>query len=277
MRPATHDPYPTTHRSPRPATRTPHPTCPNPRTRRTLTHARTRPRPPHRPRPHRGLRPHRRPADRGAGRHATARSTGCACRASTRPPASPRCSATTDNGRWLIAPAGRAAVAPRAATADDTLVLETECETADGRRRGRSTSCRRATARPDVVRIVEGVSRHGRRCAWSCGSASTTAAIVPWVRRVERRTWRGRRPGPVWLRTPVALPTARTSHRRRLHGRRRASGALRPDLASLARARRPSRSTRSRRCAATEDVLARLGGAAARYDGRLARRGASAR
>ena len=40
------------------------------------------------------------------------------------------------NGRWLLAPAGERPRASAAATATDTLILETEFETDDGRRCG---------------------------------------------------------------------------------------------------------------------------------------------
>ena len=60
-----------------------------------------------------------------------------------------------ENGRWTIAPAGAIARATRRYR-DDTLVLETEFETADGAVRLIDFMPPRDEA-PDVVRIVEGV------------------------------------------------------------------------------------------------------------------------
>ena len=86
----------------------------------------------------------------------TARSTGCACPASTPARASPRCSATSDNGHWRIGPAsgGRAT---RRRYRDGTLVLETEWDTPEGT--VRVVDCMPVRDQHiDVVRIVEGVS-----------------------------------------------------------------------------------------------------------------------
>ena len=108
---------------------------------------------------HRGLRPDRRLPDGRAGRHATGRSTGSACRGSTPGPASPPCSATPENGRWLLAPQGdgasRPPPVPRRHAGPGDRVRD--------RRRAwsrSSTACRSATTTPDLVRIVEG--RRGR-------------------------------------------------------------------------------------------------------------------
>ena len=54
--------------------------------------------------------------------------------------------------------AGSGASDHAASYASDTLVLETEFETADGRGRASSTSCRSADDASDLVRIVEGVA-----------------------------------------------------------------------------------------------------------------------
>ena len=67
--------------------------------------------------PHRGLRPDRRLRERRAGRRATARSTGCAGRASIPMPASPRCSARASTAasrsrRATTLPASRGAIVP---------------------------------------------------------------------------------------------------------------------------------------------------------------------
>jgi GH15 family glucan-1,4-alpha-glucosidase len=89
---------------------------------------------------------------------------------------------THEHGRWLLAPAANARTVRRSYRGD-TLVLETEFETADGR--VRVIDCMPPWPdRTDVVRLVEGV--RGRvpmrmeliiRCGYG--------VVVPWVRRVE--------------------------------------------------------------------------------------------
>src|SRR3954452_24642224 len=67
---------------------------------------------------------------------------------------------TEDNGHWTIAPAAPGdEVTVRRRYRDDTLVLETEFETADGAVRLIDFMPPRGEA-PDVVRIVEGVRGH---------------------------------------------------------------------------------------------------------------------
>ena len=85
---------------------------------------------------------------------AAARSTGSACRASTPAPASPRCSARRE--RPLAARPERRAARTSRRYRDDTLVLETTWETADGAVRVVDFMPPRGRA-PDIVRIVEGV------------------------------------------------------------------------------------------------------------------------
>ena len=70
--------------------------------------------------------------------------------------ASPRCSATRDNGRWLLAPRGRACqpVARRTAT---TRSCSRPSSTPPTARSASSTACRSAAGRVDIVRIVEGL------------------------------------------------------------------------------------------------------------------------
>ena len=68
---------------------------------------------------------------------------------------------TNKHGRWLIAPERATSQAPRAAISDNTLILETRFETADGAvalidfmpPRGKAS---------DVVRLVRGVSGTGQ-------------------------------------------------------------------------------------------------------------------
>ena len=106
------------------------------------------------------------------------------------------------HGRWLIAPAARCA-RPRGATAPDTLVLETDFETADGHRaRDRLHAAARAGRRSHADRRRPARPRpdaHGARAR-----ASTTARSCRWWSRVD-----GARasPGPTrsHLSTPVEL------------------------------------------------------------------------
>ena len=86
---------------------------------------------------------------------------------------------TPEHGRWLIAPAdGDAKVARR--YRDDTLILETRFETADGRASRSSTSCRRAIAGSDSCASW---SASAARCAMRTGAG---AAL-----RLRRRRCRG--------------------------------------------------------------------------------------
>ncbi|MFJ9816536.1 glycoside hydrolase family 15 protein [Streptomyces sp. NPDC101151] len=102
-----------------------------------------------------------------------------------------------DNGNWRIAPKG-ADTCTRRAYRPDTLVLDTEWETAEGTVRVTDLMPQRDRA-PDVVRIVEGVS--GRvtvhstlRLRFDYGS------IVPWMRRSEGHRVAVAGPDSVWLR-----------------------------------------------------------------------------
>ncbi len=105
-----------------------------------------------------------------------------------------------DNGHWTIRPAG-AVVATRRRYRDETMVLETEFETADGVVRLIDFMPPRGEA-PDVVRIVEGV--RGRvemssvlRLRFDYGH------VVPWVYREQDDLVAIAGPDAVWLRTPA--------------------------------------------------------------------------
>src|SRR5918997_4393815 len=107
---------------------------------------------------------------------------------------------TEENGHWTIAPAGEV-TATRRRYRDDTLVLETEFETADGVVKLIDFMPPRGEA-PDVVRIVEGV--HGRvpmtmnlRLRFDYGH------VVPWVYREQDALVAVAGPDAAWLRTPV--------------------------------------------------------------------------
>ncbi|HUR73570.1 MAG TPA: glycoside hydrolase family 15 protein [Sporichthya sp.] len=104
-------------------------------------------------------------------------------------------------GFWRIAPAG-AGVCTSRRYRGETLVLETDWETADGSvrvvdfmpPRGRNA---------DVVRIVEG--RRGRvRMRMDLRLRFDYGRIVPWVRQVDRRLVAVAGPDSVWLETQVA-------------------------------------------------------------------------
>jgi GH15 family glucan-1,4-alpha-glucosidase len=117
---------------------------------------------------------------------------------------SPACFAallgTREHGRWLLAPAAKVRIVRRSYRSD-TLVLETEFETADGT--VRLIDCMPPWPdRTDVVRVVEGV--HGRvpmrmeliiRCGYG--------VVVPWVRRVEGALLATAGPDSLELRTGV--------------------------------------------------------------------------
>jgi GH15 family glucan-1,4-alpha-glucosidase len=107
---------------------------------------------------------------------------------------------TEENGHWTIAPAGEV-TATRRRYRDETLVLETEFETADGVVRLIDFMPPRGAA-PDVVRIVEGV--RGRvpmtmrlRLRFDYGH------VVPWVYREQDALVAVAGPDAAWLRTPV--------------------------------------------------------------------------
>ncbi|MDT7705422.1 MAG: hypothetical protein QOG20_1029 [Pseudonocardiales bacterium] len=117
---------------------------------------------------------------------------------------SPACFAalldTPDAGRWLIAPAAGGVCSSRRYRGD-TLVLETEWTTPEGRVRVIDFMPPRGHA-PDIVRIVEGVSgavpmRGELRLRFDYGR------VMPWVRRRGHRIEAVAGPDAVWLATPA--------------------------------------------------------------------------
>jgi GH15 family glucan-1,4-alpha-glucosidase len=109
-----------------------------------------------------------------------------------------------DHGHWRIAPDG-AATCTRRAYRPDTLVLDTEWETADGTVRVTDLMPQREHA-PDVVRIVEGVGgrvtvRSTLRLRFDYGS------VTPWMRRSDGHRVAVAGPDSVWLRTEPAVRT----------------------------------------------------------------------
>jgi GH15 family glucan-1,4-alpha-glucosidase len=107
---------------------------------------------------------------------------------------------TEQHGRWLVAPAGEV-TAVRRRYRGDTLVLETEFDTAEGTVRLIDFMPPRGET-PDVVRIVEGVRgrvpmRMELRLRFDYGR------VVPWVYREAGDLVAVAGPDAVWLRTPV--------------------------------------------------------------------------
>ncbi|GIM90256.1 glycoside hydrolase family 15 protein [Paractinoplanes toevensis] len=105
-----------------------------------------------------------------------------------------------ENGHWTIRPAGEV-VATRRRYRDETLVLETEFETADGVVRVIDFMPPRGEA-PDVIRIVEGVRgtvpmEMVLRLRFDYGH------VVPWVYREQDDLVAVAGPDAAWLRTPV--------------------------------------------------------------------------
>ncbi|MDB5308676.1 MAG: Trehalase [Gemmataceae bacterium] len=109
---------------------------------------------------------------------------------------------TPDHGRWLLAPAGEV-TAVRRWYRDETLVLETEFETADGvvavvdfmPARGQD---------PNLIRIVEG--RRGRvNMRTEIVLRFDYGSIVPWVRRADCGISAIAGPDAVTVLTPVPL------------------------------------------------------------------------
>ncbi|MEV0181579.1 glycoside hydrolase family 15 protein [Streptomyces sp. NPDC050625] len=109
-----------------------------------------------------------------------------------------------ENGHWRIAPKN-AGTCTRRAYRPDTLVLDTEWETAEGTVRVSDLMPQRERA-PDVVRIVEGVSgrvtvRSVLRLRFDYG------AIIPWMRRSGGHRVAVAGPDSVWLRSEPAVRT----------------------------------------------------------------------
>ncbi len=107
---------------------------------------------------------------------------------------------TEQHGRWQIAPQAEV-TATRRRYQGETLILETEFDTADGTVRVIDFMPPRGEA-PDVVRIVEGVTgrvamRMQLRIRFDYGR------VVPWVRREDGALAAVAGPDSCWLRTPV--------------------------------------------------------------------------
>ncbi|MFF3611327.1 glycoside hydrolase family 15 protein [Streptomyces sp. NPDC002580] len=109
-----------------------------------------------------------------------------------------------DNGHWRIAPEGVDSCTRRAYR-PDTLVLDTEWDTAEGSVRVTDLMPQREHA-PDVVRVVEGLSGRVRmrsllRLRFDYGS------VVPWMRRSDGHRVAVAGPDSVWLRSEPPVHT----------------------------------------------------------------------
>ncbi|MFC7277130.1 glycoside hydrolase family 15 protein [Paractinoplanes rhizophilus] len=106
-----------------------------------------------------------------------------------------------ENGHWTIRPAGEV-VTTRRRYRGETLVLETEFETADGVARLIDFMPPRGEA-PDIIRIVEGV-RGVVRMEMILRLRFDYGHVVPWVHRRQDDLVAVAGPDAAWLRTPVA-------------------------------------------------------------------------
>ncbi|MGX6606662.1 glycoside hydrolase family 15 protein [Micromonosporaceae bacterium Da 78-11] len=106
-----------------------------------------------------------------------------------------------ENGHWTIRPAGEV-LAVRRRYRGETLVLETEFETADGVVRVIDFMPPRGET-PDVVRIVEGV-RGTVPMTMELRLRFDYGHVVPWVYQEQDALVAVAGPDAVWLRTPMA-------------------------------------------------------------------------
>ncbi|NGO09102.1 glycoside hydrolase family 15 protein [Streptomyces sp. HC44] len=109
-----------------------------------------------------------------------------------------------ENGHWRIAPKG-AGACTRRAYRPESLVLDSEWETADGTVRVTDLMPQRDRA-PDVVRVVEGLKgsvtmRSTLRLRFDYGS------IMPWMRRADGHRVAVAGPDSVWLRSEPEVRT----------------------------------------------------------------------
>ncbi len=115
-----------------------------------------------------------------------------------------------EHGRWLLAPADGGPATERRYR-EDTLILESEWQTATGRVRVIDFMPPREE-KPDIVRIVEGLE----------GTVSMRTelvirldygALIPWIQRLDSRTLVARGgPDGLMLRTPIVLEPDEMTH-----------------------------------------------------------------
>jgi GH15 family glucan-1,4-alpha-glucosidase len=119
---------------------------------------------------------------------------------------SPACFAalvdTSTAGRWLLAPASKGTCTTRRYR-PDTLILETEWESAEGRVRVTDFMPPRDAA-VDMVRIVEGL-RGSVQMRGELVLRFDYGQVVPWVRRDERGIWAVAGPDSAYLATAAPV------------------------------------------------------------------------
>jgi GH15 family glucan-1,4-alpha-glucosidase len=115
-----------------------------------------------------------------------------------------------EHGRWLLAPSSGGPATDRRYR-EDTLVLESEWQTPEGRVRVVDFMPPRET-KPDIVRIVEGLE--GRvRMRTELVVRLDYGAVMPWVMRIDARTLVAiGGPDALMLRTPVVLEPEGMTH-----------------------------------------------------------------
>ena len=106
------------------------------------------------------------------------------------------------NGRWLLTPEDPDAKSTRRYR-DDTLILETDFETSQGK--VTIVDCMPPRGEePDLVRMV--VGREGEvRMRMELVMRFDYGSVVPWVRKVEQGLWAVAGPDTLLLQTPVEL------------------------------------------------------------------------
>ena len=109
---------------------------------------------------------------------------------------------TRENGHWTLQPVGEFRSVGRGYS-DDTLILETHFQTETGTVRLIDFMPPRET-KPDVVRIVEGVSGRVDMCM-ELALRFDYGWVVPWVRNLDGRLVAVAGPDAVTLNTPVEL------------------------------------------------------------------------
>jgi GH15 family glucan-1,4-alpha-glucosidase len=115
-----------------------------------------------------------------------------------------------EHGRWLIAPAG-AGPADDRCYRDDTLILESEWQTSDGRVRVIDFMPPRETT-PDIVRIVEGLEG-SVQMRTELVIRLDYGSVIPWVRRLDAQTLLAiGGPDGLVLRTPIDLEPDGMTH-----------------------------------------------------------------
>ena len=115
------------------------------------------------------------------------------------------------HGHWRIAPAAGAGQASRAYQGE-TLILQTQWQTATGTARVIDFMPRRDEAAPVLVRIVEGVQGTVDmdcvlRVRFGYGQ------VVPWARRIDGSVNAVAGPDSVWVSTPVRRGGGGNGHR----------------------------------------------------------------